>query len=663
MKFLPVLGLLLGFSFAVIADNPETIYPKTKLIKPVQYYSTQALLWKDVAMQQHSTADAWLNYYLSSRYAQRDAAELKQILETLGARHQGTFEHYFVASLEAPTLQESFDFIRRAHAINDVNQLAFGPMMLFHEFQLDPENRKRYSEKLFRSNLISSSLLHYSYNVLMSVEQNATLFIDSDNTTIPLFVLQDVLNVRNDVTILNLDLLGEDAYRKGKLNAAGLAFPSDVMSTQELCATIPERNPSHAFYYALTLGKENILSIKDQLYVVGLASQLSTKRMDNISQIRNNLENRFLMDYLTVDFNGENDHAAGKVLSSNYLVPLLLLMDHYKATGDTEKAESLKNQIMNLARQTGKGLLVENFIRGNASEDVPFIPYKLDTKAMEGMFKPIKDRIYAHEYEVTNKQYNEFLKYLKANNRTDLFEVSRHRLEQYQEPALSFMTGYHSDREPTKKTQYSLNYPVVNVTYEGAVAYCDWLTEQYNHNAERKYKKVKFRLPTLSEWQIAAAGIKNPTSWTLAENSVEVKLYEDGKEISKKYETKTVSMGDPEILYPWFRHWTFRNKALNMRGCALGNFKFPENQHTCPRNNKNTSDGFFLMSPVQAYFPNEVGLYDVVGNVAEMISEKGKACGGSWNHPPEESTIRSVIEFSGATSDVGFRVFMEVIEP
>ena len=69
------------------------------------------------------------------------------------------------------------------------------------------------------------------------------------------------------------------------------------------------------------------------------------------------------------------------------------------------------------------------------------------------------------------------------------------------------------------------------------------------------------------------------------------------------------------------------------------------------------------MAPVESYFPNDIGLYDVVGNVAEMIDEKGKACGGSWNHSAEESTILSVNEYEHADSNTGFRVFMEVIEP
>ena len=69
-----------------------------------------------------------------------------------------------------------------------------------------------------------------------------------------------------------------------------------------------------------------------------------------------------------------------------------------------------------------------------------------------------------------------------------------------------------------------------------------------------------------------------------------------------------------------------------------------------------------MMGLCEAYFPNNIGLYDVVGNVAEMIDEKGKACGGSWNDLPSESTIRSVKSYSRADATIGFRVFMDVIE-
>ena len=93
----------------------------------------------------------------------------------------------------------------------------------------------------------------------------------------------------------------------------------------------------------------------------------------------------------------------------------------------------------------------------------------------------------------------------------------------------------------------------------------------------------------------------------------------------------------------------------------MGNFKVAENYTPCyvP---KVAGDGYAMMGHTASYFPNDIGLYDVVGNVAEMIDENGKACGGSWNDLPVACTIRSVSNYSKPSATVGFRVFMEVIE-
>lgn len=47
-----------------------------------------------------------------------------------------------------------------------------------------------------------------------------------------------------------------------------------------------------------------------------------------------------------------------------------------------------------------------------------------------------------------------------------------------------------------------LNYPVVNITYEGAVSFCKWLTNCYNLYPKRKYKNIEIRLPSSEEWDV-----------------------------------------------------------------------------------------------------------------------------------------------------------------
>lgn len=655
--------LLLLTSVIAFAETPEVIQPKTKVIKSIEWYAHQAELWQQEAARSGTDEEAWLNYFVAARYAQWDVASLTSIVESINNKIPDTFTALLVKGIHEGYTMSGYEKVRQAFDRDPQNQNSFGPMMLLSELAGDTKGRVDFSRRYYDSRIVSFGLLNYSYNVLMSLEPNSILVIENDNATIPVFLVQDVLNVRKDVAVLCLDLLMNDTYRETRLHNLALRSTSSFngqVTHKDLCLALTSANAERKFYFALTLGKENIVDLKDQLYVVGLASRVSSKRIDNISIIKENLEKHFLLDYIAVDFNGEGRDAAGKVLGANYLVSMLMLADHYRNSGETDKLASIELLITKIAEQSSKTAMVNQYL-GKTAAVPAFIPANVDLKALKGLLKQVKDNVYAHEYEVTNAQYQEFLQYLKDNGKTDLYEKCRIHLERYEEPALSLMANYHSAKQPVKKEKSFANYPIINVTYEAANEYCAWLTDQYNHSATKKYKKVVYRLPTIEEWQLAAAGVKKPVSWKLSENKAEVKIYEGGREYGKKFTMKTVALDDPEILYPWYVNFNFRNKPLNSKGCSLGNFKYPETQKPCT-DKMQGADGFWMTSFVQAYFPNEIGLYDVVGNVAEMTQEKGKACGGSWNHTPEESTIKSINSYEGPGPEVGFRVFMEVIE-
>lgn len=136
----------------------------------------------------------------------------------------------------------------------------------------------------------------------------------------------------------------------------------------------------------------------------------------------------------------------------------------------------------------------------------------------------------------------------------------------------------YSYNEPMAKTYFWHpaydNYPVVGVNWKQASAFCVWRTEYMNSflTGQKNETLVNdFRLPTETEWEWAARG------------GNELNPYPNGG--------------------PYIR---------NQKGCFLANFK--------PSRGNYVADGGLHTVIVAHYPPNDFGLYDMSGNVAEWTN-------------------------------------------
>lgn len=70
-----------------------------------------------------------------------------------------------------------------------------------------------------------------------------------------------------------------------------------------------------------------------------------------------------------------------------------------------------------------------------------------------------------------------------------------------------------------------------------------------------------------------------------------------------------------------------------------------------------------VTAPVRSYWENKFGLYNMGGNVAEMVSKKSILKGGSWRDDAEYLKIISKMDYDGkAQPSVGFRYFVEILD-
>lgn len=122
-------------------------------------------------------------------------------------------------------------------------------------------------------------------------------------------------------------------------------------------------------------------------------------------------------------------------------------------------------------------------------------------------------------------------------------------------------------------------YPVVGVTWEQAHAFCHWRTNYFASTNDVDFQA--FRLPTEAEWEYAARG------------------------------------GRKMAMYPWGG-----NYARDAKGCFMANFK--------PYRGAYNDDTGTMTMKVAQFRPNDYGLFDMAGNVAEWTSSSYNSASNAY---------------------------------
>jgi formylglycine-generating enzyme len=197
------------------------------------------------------------------------------------------------------------------------------------------------------------------------------------------------------------------------------------------------------------------------------------------------------------------------------------------------------------------------------------------------------------------------------------------------------------------------DYPIVGITNEQAEGYTNWRSDRvlemilieakliklhldsdssnhftaarylagqyYNYKAPKNLSIPKYRLPTVEEWELCAQHNEGD-AWGVDSMSNEIRKYrKNGQDL-------------------------FQTKELFLSALQKA---------------KQGKTGQKVEIPcsvrVRSFYPNGNGLYNMIGNVAEMTTYQGIAKGGSWFHTLSESKIKSNIIYQEPEAWLGFR--------
>ncbi len=224
---------------------------------------------------------------------------------------------------------------------------------------------------------------------------------------------------------------------------------------------------------------------------------------------------------------------------------------------------------------------------------------------------------YISAIEVTNGQYMDFVNDLIDSGATAKLKIATADVLQWKKflPRCGVYNQYYFQHPAFR------DYPVVNVSRPAAVLYCDWLTDRYNAVSKQK---VRFSLPTEPQWEYAAKG------------------------------------GNLKALYPWPGNSLTSTQKGKWHGTNMCNY-LSDTLHT---DTYRVGDTIPITAPSRSYIPNTYGIYDMGGNVAEMIAGYDYTKGGSYlSHEDKlKITAHEDADLAHGQPMIGFRPVMVYVK-
>ncbi|MBP5984451.1 MAG: hypothetical protein KA734_12040 [Fluviicola sp.] len=363
-----VCSLLLALiTLSVEAQEKQTVHSIIVEWHETEWYLTQEKLWKAEVDKDNKNADAWMNYYSAVRAVRNCSSENEKL------RNSYTELGHKIAKECYAILPESFEsnyimywdgglgisdekFLKKAFDIKPNDPRVLLDYLINSEIKRDKNTFSKVAKKLYEINRMPSGALNWAYNVLTEVSENGIVFTAGDNDTYALWIVQEAMNYRKDVTVINTSLILLADYRVKILKEKGISpveFEHTEAAKYALFKHLFENNANIPVHVSVSASSQFTDSnITDHLYLTGLTYVYSSDNVENIALIKRNFEKRFLLDHLTKTFSNSYGDLDTRI-KHMYLPGLIKMYKHSLSADDLEGVAYYGGLLNKIAKELG----------------------------------------------------------------------------------------------------------------------------------------------------------------------------------------------------------------------------------------------------------------------------------------------------------------------
>ena len=273
-----------------------------------------------------------------------------------------SYEYYYIKYWNGNNDPSLFPFLMKAYELHPEKVELYDDFISYYEMTFNGDKKREFCQKWYNSNDIPKSIYDYNFNVLMSLEKNAILISNGAMDTYPVWILQEIQNIRKDVIVLYIDLMGNKKYLNRLYQKYHINPPSynQLSDKADYFKELARLNPQLPVYLGLTVDPEILKRLKNNL-----AMKLSLQNFDNLPVLESNWEKKFnkvSIEKLPIEDSRDNGDMF-KMMQVNYVYPMLVLHQYYIDSGNQKKADEILTKARQIAKASNKEAFVKKYLK------------------------------------------------------------------------------------------------------------------------------------------------------------------------------------------------------------------------------------------------------------------------------------------------------------